>query len=594
MGEALIAEYYPPPPPSSGAEHHAHTHGGAQAYAPYHYHRPHHRAAPPPPPNGVGDFVYARNSSWQRQGASEAASEAEVVADADARATAEGDESAASAPPSPLPAAARALNGTSTANGSISFAYRHNHNQHQEPQRSSSRHSLRSSSGGSSSSRPSSSHSLSAPETPSEEHATGKMLGAAPAPVPPPTYHAQLSATHLQKRPPLSSHVSHSPHAAHVSSTATAPKAAVGPFGLGPNVFIGPALSGYGSVSTSLAYGREQRDWEKERERERTGSSTKGERREGEDEQGRRLQVPRAESAERRPGAPARSSSAKALVDEPEQGLRPTSSTVPEQALALEGEEEEEEEEIEQIVYTSSAFRRDMPSSDIEQILETSRRNNAKDDITGLLLYRDGSFVQFLEGPRSKVQQCYDRIAKDPRHRGLVIIYRKTADQNAEPTGAIGDERRKPEITHRYRKKPQQPSVARKTSEEARSTSPGLSRAPSSPSGRGKRDFHQWSMAFRHVESPAGGPKADLHGWSTAPRRSASSSSASGSGSDGDKSPDESAAGEDKSRQPKSDGPSVVRRSSDPDRSDTITTTVEDDSSGSAAFSALLEAGKIE
>ncbi|PWN41946.1 BLUF-domain-containing protein [Ceraceosorus guamensis] len=75
-----------------------------------------------------------------------------------------------------------------------------------------------------------------------------------------------------------------------------------------------------------------------------------------------------------------------------------------------------------QIVYASSSPERSPAAASVEQILRTSRRNNAAEDITGLLLFHDGSFVQFLEGPPANVKRVYERIRKDDRHRGVIEI----------------------------------------------------------------------------------------------------------------------------------------------------------------------------
>ncbi|MEE2915447.1 MAG: BLUF domain-containing protein, partial [Pseudomonadota bacterium] len=68
-----------------------------------------------------------------------------------------------------------------------------------------------------------------------------------------------------------------------------------------------------------------------------------------------------------------------------------------------------------QLVYISSAIGR----VDGDAVLAVSRRNNARDGITGLL-YADGRrFLQVLEGERAAVERAYQRIAADPRHRAL-------------------------------------------------------------------------------------------------------------------------------------------------------------------------------
>lgn len=71
-----------------------------------------------------------------------------------------------------------------------------------------------------------------------------------------------------------------------------------------------------------------------------------------------------------------------------------------------------------QIVYISSATG----AADTAAILAASRRNNARDGITGLL-YADGRrFLQALEGEAPAVEAALARIAADPRHRAIVIL----------------------------------------------------------------------------------------------------------------------------------------------------------------------------
>ena len=52
---------------------------------------------------------------------------------------------------------------------------------------------------------------------------------------------------------------------------------------------------------------------------------------------------------------------------------------------------------MKQIIYISSAAKK-MDDDDLLDILKTSRENNKKNDISGMLLYDNGSFIQVLEG----------------------------------------------------------------------------------------------------------------------------------------------------------------------------------------------------
>ena len=56
------------------------------------------------------------------------------------------------------------------------------------------------------------------------------------------------------------------------------------------------------------------------------------------------------------------------------------------------------------------------------ELLEVSRRNNARRNVTGMLLYKDQRFLQVLEGSQPTVLEIYSRILHDPRHRDAVVL----------------------------------------------------------------------------------------------------------------------------------------------------------------------------
>lgn len=66
----------------------------------------------------------------------------------------------------------------------------------------------------------------------------------------------------------------------------------------------------------------------------------------------------------------------------------------------------------------------DMSAQDISGILSVARRNNAKDEITGMLIYKNRQFLQVLEGEAGKVEACYARVARDPRHSQIEVLSR--------------------------------------------------------------------------------------------------------------------------------------------------------------------------
>jgi hypothetical protein len=79
------------------------------------------------------------------------------------------------------------------------------------------------------------------------------------------------------------------------------------------------------------------------------------------------------------------------------------------------------EDGIFQLVYVSSAVN-PFSNEELEELLNKSRGNNEASGITGLLLYKGGHFMQFLEGPKESVIACMTRIKLDPRHRGVIVL----------------------------------------------------------------------------------------------------------------------------------------------------------------------------
>lgn len=62
-----------------------------------------------------------------------------------------------------------------------------------------------------------------------------------------------------------------------------------------------------------------------------------------------------------------------------------------------------------------------MPSG-LSDIVKISRKNNPRSTITGIISYRDGQYLQVLEGPSLEVDQLMAKIATDPRHEDLWVF----------------------------------------------------------------------------------------------------------------------------------------------------------------------------
>lgn len=58
----------------------------------------------------------------------------------------------------------------------------------------------------------------------------------------------------------------------------------------------------------------------------------------------------------------------------------------------------------------------------LDDILASSTHNNLISGVTGLLLYREGWFLQALEGDLDAVDHVFDRIRRDGRHFDVRVV----------------------------------------------------------------------------------------------------------------------------------------------------------------------------
>ncbi|MBO6510527.1 MAG: BLUF domain-containing protein [Roseibium sp.] len=81
------------------------------------------------------------------------------------------------------------------------------------------------------------------------------------------------------------------------------------------------------------------------------------------------------------------------------------------------------------LVYASRANNID--ERKISDILEKARANNAKLDVSGVLLFNSAYFLQCLEGSRESVNELYQKILNDDRHSApLILDYRSISERD--------------------------------------------------------------------------------------------------------------------------------------------------------------------
>ena len=76
-----------------------------------------------------------------------------------------------------------------------------------------------------------------------------------------------------------------------------------------------------------------------------------------------------------------------------------------------------------QLIYASAAVKPFSPE-DLAVLLAKARKKNSSMDISGMLLYHAGSFLQVLEGPEDAVTALFKVIEKDPRHATVRVLFR--------------------------------------------------------------------------------------------------------------------------------------------------------------------------
>jgi hypothetical protein len=75
------------------------------------------------------------------------------------------------------------------------------------------------------------------------------------------------------------------------------------------------------------------------------------------------------------------------------------------------------------LIYVSSA-KKEQNDAELDAILESAVRRNREHDVTGMLLYAGGNFLQVLEGEKANVDKVFAQLEKDSRHHGIIVLER--------------------------------------------------------------------------------------------------------------------------------------------------------------------------
>ncbi len=89
------------------------------------------------------------------------------------------------------------------------------------------------------------------------------------------------------------------------------------------------------------------------------------------------------------------------------------------------------------LAYVSTATRL-MSTADLADLLDECREFNVRHDITGMLLYKDRSFLQVLEGDEDVTVPLYDRIRRDRRHEKVKTLFMSDVVRRDFPDWSMG------------------------------------------------------------------------------------------------------------------------------------------------------------
>jgi len=96
---------------------------------------------------------------------------------------------------------------------------------------------------------------------------------------------------------------------------------------------------------------------------------------------------------------------------------------------------------LKRLVYASGAT--DAVGIDLAAILDQSRQANTDLNVTGVLCFLDGVYMQYLEGDEATVEELFGRIRSDPRHCDIAPLERRAVPRRMFPgwTMAPGGDR---------------------------------------------------------------------------------------------------------------------------------------------------------
>jgi serine/threonine-protein kinase len=92
---------------------------------------------------------------------------------------------------------------------------------------------------------------------------------------------------------------------------------------------------------------------------------------------------------------------------------------------------------IHQLVYVSRSIS-EITTTELVDILTRAQYKNLRLDVSGLLVFRDGRFMQLLEGAEKTVKDLFSTIRQDPRHTDVEVIWEHDSIARCMPSWVMG------------------------------------------------------------------------------------------------------------------------------------------------------------
>ena len=90
-----------------------------------------------------------------------------------------------------------------------------------------------------------------------------------------------------------------------------------------------------------------------------------------------------------------------------------------------------------QLFYVSNASAT-FKESDINDIITIAQEKNKQNNLSGVLMFRAGTFLQLLEGDKADVLDLYQKLHFDNRHTNLLSIFERETDKRLFQNWSMG------------------------------------------------------------------------------------------------------------------------------------------------------------